>query len=100
MEDQGEAAQMYQLTLVGTVENGAGDIIYNLEVVDNQLMQGENKMLDEDMDKSVEYSCEICKKVCNSQRSLSLNMNSHNAPDKVKTNTDDAVINGGCLFEV
>ena len=62
MEDQGEAAQMYQLTLVGTVENGAGDIIYNLEVVDNQLMQGENKMLDEDMDKSVEYSCEICKK--------------------------------------
>ena len=59
MDDQ-EAAQMYQLNLVGTGENG--DNIYNLGVVENQLLQGENKMMGEDMDKSVNYSCQSAKK--------------------------------------
>ena len=90
-------AQTYQLNLVGTGENG--DNIYNLEAVENQLLQGENKMMGEDMDKSVHYSCKIFKKVCNSQRSLSLNINFHNAPDKVKTNDGDAVIKEGYFFK-
>ena len=90
MDDQGEAAQMYQLNLVSTGDNG--DNIYNLEAVENKMI-GE-----EDMDKSVVYSCKICQKVCNSQRSLSLHINFHNAPDKVKTNDGDAVIKEGYLF--
>ena len=82
-------AQTYQLNLVGTGENG--DTIYNLEVVENKII-GE-----EDMDKSVVYSCKICQKVCTSQRSLSLHINSHNA--KVKTNDGDAVTKEGYLFK-
>jgi hypothetical protein len=52
----------------------------------------------EDMDKKVDYSCKICNKICNSQRSLSLDINFHNARDKV-TNKDDVVVKEGFLFE-